>query len=283
MFNATAATGATLKPETVNEWNGYVRVVTAEMQQHLQPGQPFIRAFTLDDLARRVRSGETVVFPSRQTPQRVSNGLIHDWTGITFIPNATVDDVLSTVRDYEHYKNFYSPAVMEAKTVENTPSKDRFSIVLVNKPIVAKTAFNGEYESSYVQIDGHRWYSVSETTRMREVQNYGTREQRMLDENEGSGLIWRLLTLTRYEQQDGGVYVEVEAVALSRDIPGSLRWIINPIVRRVSRNSLLISLEQTSTAVASRDTVMARNHTLEQQGSGTVLRNEPAKRVNSFR
>ena len=48
---------------------------------------------------------------------------------------------------------------------------------------------------------------------------------------------------------NGGVYMEVEALALSRDVPVSLRFIVDPIVRRVSRNSLIESLQQTGRAV----------------------------------
>ena len=36
---------------------------------------------------------------------------------------------------------------------------------------------------------------------------------------------------------------------MSRDIPIAVRWLVNPIVRRVSRNSMLISLQQTKEAV----------------------------------
>jgi hypothetical protein len=41
------------------------------------------------------------------------------------------------------------------------------------------------------------------------------------------------------------------AIALSRDVPGVVRWMIDPIVRRVSKNPTLISLHQTEGAVQS--------------------------------
>ena len=37
-----------------------------------------------------------------------------------------------------------------------------------------------------------------------------------------------------YEAVDGGVYVETEAMELSRDIPAARRWMVGPIVRRVA-------------------------------------------------
>ena len=70
---------------------------------------------------------------------------------------------------------------------------------------------------------------------------------------QGIGYTWRLYSVARFEERDGGVYVEPEAVALSRDIPVALRWMVDPIVRRVSRNTLLISLQQTKEAVRSTE------------------------------
>jgi hypothetical protein len=62
-------------------------------------------------------------------------------------------------------------------------------------------------------------------------------------------LIWRLYSISRFEQRDGGVYVELEAIALSRDVPGALRWVVDPIVRRTSRSSMVVSLQKTEGAV----------------------------------
>jgi hypothetical protein len=74
---------------------------------------------------------------------------------------------------------------------------------------------------------------------------------KMLPEDEGTGLIWRAYSITRFEERDGGVYIELEAIILSRDIPILLRWIVDPIVRRVSRESLTTSFRQTEEAVRS--------------------------------
>ena len=49
--------------------------------------------------------------------------------------------------------------------------------------------------------------------------------------------------------RDGGVYVELEALALTRDIPASLHWLINPVVTRLSRSSVYTTLSQTRQAI----------------------------------
>ena len=92
---------------------------------------------------------------------------------------------------------------------------------------------------------------------MREIENYGASNQRELIDGRGKGLLWRLFSIARFEERDGGVYVELEAVALSREIPVSLRWLIEPIVNRLSRSSLMASLRQTEDAVLSRTTLVS--------------------------
>ena len=86
---------------------------------------------------------------------------------------------------------------------------------------------------------------------MQEIRHYGRPDEQELPPNQGSGYIWRLYSLARFEERDGGVYIELEAIALSRDIPVGLRWMVDPIVRRVSRNTLLTSLQQMAEAVRS--------------------------------
>lgn len=144
----------------------------------------------------------------------------------------------------------------------------------MNRSVISKTALDGDFETSYVRVDDHRWYSISTATRIQEIENYRTAQQHTLPENEGTGLIWRLSSITLFEEREGGVYIELEAIALSRDIPLSLRWIATPIVRRVSRNSLITSLQQTADAVCSRNLVTAqlsaseRRAVLPRKGSG---------------
>jgi hypothetical protein len=127
--------------------------------------------------------------------------------------------------------------------------EDRFSMVLVNNSLLVGTALAGDYKCRYVRLSGRRWYSISESTRVQEIEDSGTATQHMLREGEGKGLLWRLLSITRFEERDGGVYIELEAIALTRDIPVSLRWMVAPIVRRMSRSSLVTSLRQSVASV----------------------------------
>ena len=180
------------------------------------------------------------------------SGLIHDWVGAVFIAHVKLNDVLQVMRDYARYREVYQPTVIDSKAIATGEAKDRFSMLLASKSFFIKTALDTDYESCEVHLDDRRVYSVSRTTRIQEIEEYGTPAQHILREGEGNGIIWRLFGITRYVERDGGVYVELEAIGLSRDIPASLRWFIEPIVRRVSRRSLSTSLQQTENAVRIR-------------------------------
>jgi hypothetical protein len=98
-------------------------------------------------------------------------------------------------------------------------------------------------------VDAQRWYLVADATRVQEVENYGQPDERLLPPDRGKGYVWRLHTITRYEERNGGVYVEMETIALSREVPAAVRWMINPVVARFSRSELMMSLRQTRDAV----------------------------------
>lgn len=241
---------ATLKPETKEAWDAYLQAANDAMRARLQPGAHFLWLDEDPDRFEDVRTKGPYIGPmSRDIPRKVPHGLIHDWFGAGYIPNAKIEDILLVVRDYDHYKDMYRPGVLDSTSRGSDGVKDLFSMRLVNKTVVAKTALDAECEVSYIRVDDRRWYGISNTTHIREVDKFGTPEARTLPEDEGTGLIWRLSSITRLEERDGGVYAELEAIALSRDIPAAFRVFVTPIVRRVSRDSLATSLHQTRAAI----------------------------------
>lgn len=252
------ADAATLKPETKTAWDEYLQMANAAMQARLQPGAQFLWLDSQPGMAETVRTKGPHVSPmGPHIPKKVHSGLIHDWLGVGFVPNSKIEDILLVVRDYDRYKDLYRPGVIESISHGTNGAKDLFSMRLMNKSVIAKTALDTDCEASYFRVDDHRWYGVSNTTHIQEVEKFGTPEQRTLPEDQGTGLIWRLSSITRLEERDGGVYAELEAIALSRDIPAAFRAFVTPIVRRVSRDSLATSLHQTRVGIEARKALVA--------------------------
>ena len=248
----SASRGVELRAETLKTWDAYVHAANLQMGLRLQG--TFLWVDEVPDRLLRVREGEILVSSiDQQNPKPVASGLIHDWIGAAFIPDTKLEDVLSAVRDYGDYKEFYKPTVVDSKSLGADRACDKYSMRVVNKETVAETALDMEYETCYFQINERRWYSITHTTRVQEIRHYGQPGEQILPLDQGNGYVWRLHSITRFEARDGGTYVEVEAIALSRDIPVALRWVVNPIVRRVSRNSMVVSLQQTKAAVHSTE------------------------------
>ena len=242
MSVASTARAADLKPETIAAWDEYVKDLDCRARRSFASDNP--------SEAARLRAGEIIVDPaSDKVPLKVPHGLIHDWSGESFLPGATIEEVVRILRDYDHYKDFYHPYVLESGLISKSPLEDRFSALIMNKSVIAKTALQTTYRSVLHPIDPRHLYIVADSVHIQEVAGLGTPSEHLLPENEGAGLIWRLHSLTRLEERDGGVYLDLEVIALSRDIPASLRWLVSPIVRRVSRSSLAVSLRQTADAV----------------------------------
>jgi hypothetical protein len=262
---AFPARAATLKPETIAAWDDYLQTANANLQERVHPGGSFLWTLEDPERAAKVRGGEIVIAPAPgQNPKKVPGGLIHHWMGAVFVPNLKLDNILQVTRDYDHYQDFYRPAVVESKTIARNGSdgkftEDKFSMLLMNRAFFLKTALDTEYQATNIRLDDRRFYSIARTTRVQEVEEYGQPGQHRKPEGEGSGYVWELYSIARLQQRDDGVYFELEAIELSRDIPAALHLVADPIVRRVSRNSMLTSLRQTEEAVGDRFATAGRS------------------------
>ena len=241
---------AELKPATLDAWQQYVDAAKSRMQARLQPGAQFLWTDQDPERAARVKEGDIEVAPLLGHGWKsVPGGLIHDWIGASFIPNASLSDLLGVLENYDHYKDVYKPVVIDSQLEQRADGTDRFSMRWLHKVLFVTAAIDTDNKSHTYRIDNTRAYTLSQTTEVREIENYGKADQRELAPDQGSGYIWRLYSINRYEERDGGLYVEVEAMALTRDIPFSVRFMVKPVVMKLSRDSLDTSLEQTRTAV----------------------------------
>ncbi len=241
-----------LQPSTLKAWDAYVRSADSRMQARLASRRPFLWTDEAPDRSRRLQRGKTLVVPVTENgAQSVPNGLIHDWMGAVFIPNVTLAKVTAVLRDYGRYKEYYKPVVADSKVLACTETDQRFSMIWQQRVLFVSAAIEGQYQAHDFAVDGRRGYSIANTTQMREIEGYGQSTERFLPPGQGDGFIWRLHSIARYEERDGGVYLELEAIALTRDIPASFGWLMNPVVKHLSINSLTTALRQTRDAVNS--------------------------------
>lgn len=242
-----------LNEQTLAAWDGYVNSACSRAEARAKES-PFLRIDDVPERRLQVRAGLTTAWrESGRHPAKVPHGLIHDWMGAVFIPKANIGDVLAVIRDYDRYAQFYTPAVIESNRLSSQENADRFSMLLMQKVLFVTAATKGEYETRYVQVDAKRWYSISKSTRLQSIENFGQRDMRELPPDQGPGYVWRLFSFTKFEESDGGVFIELEAIGLSRDVPTLVRWLVDPIVEHLPKNSLEATLEETRSAVIVRN------------------------------
>jgi hypothetical protein len=181
----------------------------------------------------------------------VANGLVHDWVGSVFIPGVSVEKTLAMVQDYDHHKDVYRPDVIDSKLISRTGNDYRIYLRLLKKKIIT-VVLASEHEVKYTPISETRWRSASRTTKIAEVEQAGKADEKEKAPGTGEGFLWRLNSYWRFEERDGGTWVECEAVSLTRDIPTGLGWIVEPIIRELPKESLANTLWLTRAALVKK-------------------------------
>ena len=245
-----------LRDDTLAAWSEYVRSASLHAEARAR-GSPFLEITQSPERFLQVKAGLIPVWREKH-PTAVPHGLIHDWLGAVFIREATLADVFAVTRNYGRYAETYSPTVVEAKRLSSAGDEDRYSMLLMQRTLFVTAAVQGEYEARYFRVDARRWYSVSQSTRLQALQNFGEPDMRTLPPDRGPGYVWRLYSFASFEETDGGIYIEMEALALSREVPAALRWLIDPVVERLSSNTVHAALEETRNAVLTRVTETKR-------------------------
>jgi len=251
------AGAAELKAEAVRGFEQYVELTERRIQDDLRPGGTFLWVETLPEARRReaearLRLGQVVIerTETREIAGSISTpgALIHHWVGTILIPGTTLGRLLGTIQDYDRHQEYYGPEVVKSRTIEH--SGDDFRIYLRLKRVKVVTAvFDTEHQVRYHTLDATRAYSESRSTRIAELKDPGEAGERALPPGEGRGFLWRLYSYWRFYETQEGVYVQCEAVSLSRDIPTGLGWLIGRFVRSVPRESLEFTLRSTRAAV----------------------------------
>lgn len=252
VLSAAVAMGARaveLRPETLAGFERYVRGAEDRIHARISGIGPFLWTDESAERRERVRRGEALAEPFQSRGGTAApGGLIHDWIGAVFVPGVSLSKALALAQDYDRHAQIYSPEVVASRVISQQGNHYRVYMRLHKKKILT-AVLNTEHEVEYNSLDAKRWYSRSYSVRVAEVENAGGRGERELPEDRGHGFLWRLYSYWRFEERDGGVYIECQVISLTRDIPSGLGWLIEPIVRDLPKESLLRTLEGTRRAL----------------------------------
>lgn len=246
---AKTADPVQLKHQTTAAFEAYVREAEAQMTPGLEGSEPFLWSDLSPGKAQQLRKGHVAaqLWTGRDLV-RVPDGLIHDWVGAAWIAGATVKDTLSLVQDYDNHKRVYKPDVIDSKVLSHQGNDFKIYLRLLKKKIIT-VVLDTYHDVRYSPLGPKRWFCRSYTTAISEVEDAGKPKEKIVPPDTGYGFLWRLDTYWRFEERDGGVYVETRAISLTRDVPARLGWIIEPIVRKLPRQALINTLTATRKAL----------------------------------
>jgi hypothetical protein len=257
---ATPTSAADLRPETVEAFNRYVQITEAQMDSQAARHEPFLWVDSLPveqraALHAELREGKVVIERLETLdsgkPIDVPGGLIHHWIGTIFIPGATLAQTLSLEQDYDHPQDYFRPDVMRSKILRHDGNHFLVQLRFYEKKVIT-SILDTEHEVNYTALDSTHEASRSRTTRIQEVDNAGRSDERLLPEGHDRGFLWRMNTYWRFEEKDGGTYVESQSISLTRDIPTGLGFLVGPFVTSIPHESLSFTLTTTRAAVLER-------------------------------
>lgn len=232
-------------PAAVAGFNDYVGQVEARLAQEHRSAEGFLPPADRE----RVKNGDVVI--EHLTPANskdLQGALLQDWRGTAFVPGAKGEDFERVMRNFEPFPRIYSPEVLTARTLSH--EGDRYMVAMrVRQQHIVTVVMDMTYDTTFGRLDAQHGYSLSRSTQIAEIDAAGTPQERVLSTDEAHGYLWRLNNYWSYEERDGGLYIQVESVSLSRSAPKGLGWMIGPFIEKVPRESLEFTLRATRDAL----------------------------------
>jgi hypothetical protein len=233
-------------PAAVSGFDAYVGGVEARLARQHGSRDGFLAGSVAG--AGRLRRGELIVEQLTPAGGGLPGAMLHHWRGTAFAVGATAVDFERLMKDFDAYPQRFSPQVIRASVM--THDADRFQASMrVRQKHVITVVMDTSYDVSFGRLDAEHGYSVSRSTRISEIDSPGTGRERALSSEEEHGFLWRLNTYWSYEERDGGLYMQVESVSLTRSIPTGLGWAVRPYVESVPRESLEFTLRAVCNAL----------------------------------
>jgi hypothetical protein len=127
--------------------------------------------------------------------------------------------------------------------VERRDADGQDVFIRMSRSAIVTVTYDTEHRVEFKPRDAIRVSTRSVATRITEIDHAGSPDERPLAPDDDHGYLWRMNSYWRYEQVEGGVIAEMESVTLSRHIPSAVRFLVDPIVDHVARESVERTLQ----------------------------------------
>jgi len=242
----TASPAAAAPPEsrTLAAWQTYVGLTETRIRSELDSPRGFLASdFTSDrdELRRQVMRGSILLgrVTTRDNQSReidIPGGTLQHWRGAVFLPGITLRPLLDALRHPPEHGPF--PQDVLAMRVEHRDADALDMFIRMSRSSIVTVTYDTEHRVEFRPRDPARASTRSVATRITEVDGAGSPAERALGPADDHGYLWRMNSYWRYEQVEGGVIAEMESLTLSRKVPSAVRFLVDPIVDRIARESV---------------------------------------------
>jgi hypothetical protein len=233
----------------VSAFDDYVHSVEARLAQEHQSHNGFLAPPLTPQDEQRLRKGELIIEPiTPLTGLPLPGALLHDWRGTAFAAGANAADFERLMRNIHAYPQYFSPQVLLAKVIAQQGDHLQ-ALMRIRQKHVLTVVLDTTYDITFGRLDAQHGYSLSRSTRISEIESPGSANEHALGPSEEHGFLWRLNSYWTYEERDGGLYLQIESVSLTRSVPNGLNWVIQPFIEKIPRESLEFTLRSTCHAL----------------------------------
>lgn len=233
-------------------FQAYASATESRLSEQHQSPDTFL-VFSADKQAR-LRSGEVII--EQLTPAsgaETAGSLLHHWRGTEFVRGVRAADFNRIIRDYANYPRYFAPQVLSANLISR--GRERLQATMrVRQHRGITVVMDTAYDITDGQLDPQHGYSIARSTKIAEIASPGTPSEHALSPSEAHGFLWQLNTYWSYEEQDGGLYLQIETISLTRSIPAGLKWVIGPYVESIPRESMEFTLRAACNALRQQRT-----------------------------
>lgn len=205
------------------------------------------------DSERELLAGAVRIEPMNGGSWGVNGGLLHHWRAAALVPGASPKDLSSLLRDYKHLSRYYAPEVVSSHALADRGERATIAMRFKRRQVIT-IVLDAEFETESGLAGDSRGYSFSRSMHIWQIDQPGTSQERRRAEGDDDGFLWRLNSYWSFEQRRDGLFMECEAVSLTRDVPVGLGWLITPIIRTLPRESLAFTMTATKNALAANVT-----------------------------
>ncbi|HEV3036246.1 MAG TPA: hypothetical protein VHA33_00405 [Candidatus Angelobacter sp.] len=251
---------AELQKKTSSAFDHYVQLTEARIAGEMGDANSFLWVDRQPEARRKellsLLSKGQVVVQHMETQEGgkeipIPDGMVHHWMATVFVPGVNLQQTLSMMQDFERHTEIYKADVIKAKVLNH--KGDDFQLYLrLHRKTVVTVVYDTQFEIKFFPVDKTREYSRHCATRIVEVENAGRSDEHPDPVGNDRGFLWRLNTYWRYQEKNGGTYIQVEFITLSRSVPAIFAWLVNPYIKSIPHEYLTNLLQTTRSALTAK-------------------------------